>query len=198
VIVEQLVKYLLYGAMVAFLLRVAPLRRMFHELPRPQPRILAAIFGLILFAQIVESKYDSYPFVKWAMYSSSDGDVTFFDYEGILADGSRRQFPVSRLLRIDQPLCPTCSKRLVWRLRDLGDDRHRAESDAERRELGERYDRALRAAWGVYAARHPDLDFEEVRVWRAHFLVADYVDASSIDRELVWSVPLGGEASDAE
>jgi hypothetical protein len=198
VIVEQLVKYLLYGAMVAFLLRVAPLRRMFDELPRAQRRTLAAIFGLILFAQVVESKYDSYPFVKWGMYSSSDGEITYFEYEGILADGSSERFPLSRLLRIDQPLCPTCSKRLVWRFRDLGDDRYRAESDAERVEITERYERAMRAAWGVYAARHPEVDFEEVRVWRAHYFVADYVDASSIDRELVWSVPLGREVSDVE
>jgi len=198
VIVEQLVKYVLYGAMVVFLLRVAPLRRMFRELPRPQRRTLAAIFGLMLLAQVVESKYETYPFVKWAMYSSSDGEITYFEYEGVLADGSTKPFPLARLLRIYQPVCPTCSKRLVWRLRDLGDDRYRAESEAERLEATERYERAMRAAWSVHAARHPELDFEAVRVWRAHYRVADYVDASSIEHELVWTVPLGRETSDVE
>jgi hypothetical protein len=198
VLIEQLVKYLLYGLMLVFLLRVAPLRRTFEALPRRQRRLLAGLFGLMLFAQVVEAKYETYPFVKWGMYSDFSGRITYYEYRGVRPDGVEEPFPLARLLRIHQPLCPTCSKRLVWRLDDLADLRYEAETEAERAEAADLYERTLRAAWETFAARHPEAGYDEVRVFRGRTLVADYVDASSIERELAWTVDLDGEARRAE
>jgi hypothetical protein len=197
VLIEQLVKYLLYGLMIAFLLRVAPLRRSFEALPRRHRRLLAGLFGLILFAQVVESKYETYPFVKWGMYSDFSGRITYYEYLGVRPDGVEEPFPLARLLRIYQPLCPTCSKRLVWRLDDLAEERDEAETEAERAEAADLYDRTLRAAWAAYAARNPGVAYDELRVWRGRIVVADYVDASSIERDFAWRVPLGGETPGA-
>jgi hypothetical protein len=190
VLIQQLVKYLLYGLTVAFLFRLAPLRRMLEALPRRQRRLLLGLFALILFAQIVEAKYQTYPFVKWAMYDDFSGQVSYYEYIGVRPDGVEEPFPLARLLRIYQPICPTCSKRLVWRLDDLAEVRLQGESEAKRARAAGLYDRTVRAAWSVYAARNPEIEYDEVRVWRGHFRVADYVDASSIERELVWTVPL--------
>jgi hypothetical protein len=198
VLIEQLVKYLLYGLMIAFLLRVAPLRRTFEALPRKQRRLLAGLFGLIVFAQVVEAKYETYPFVKWGMYSDASDQNTFYEYLGVRPDGVEEPLPLAKLLRIYQPLCPTCSKRLVWRLDDMAELREEAETEAQRAEAADLYDRTLRTAWAVYAARNPGVQYDEVRVWRGHYVVADYVDASSIERELVWTVKLDGEVRGAE
>lgn len=197
-ILEQLAKYVLYGVMIAFLLRIAPLRRMADALPRRQRRVLAAIFGLILFAQIVESKYETYPFVKWGMYSGTSGEIEYFEYEGVRPDGTTATFPLAHLLRIHQPLCPTCSKRVVWQFRDMGNARLRAKSEAELAEIVDLYERSLRAAWGVYAARHPEADFTEVRVRYGEYAAADYVDEGSIRLEEVWTVPLRPETTDGD
>ena len=49
-LIEQIVKYLLYGLMIAFLFRLPPLRRIFEQLPRGHRRFLTAMFALILVA----------------------------------------------------------------------------------------------------------------------------------------------------
>jgi hypothetical protein len=196
-LVEQLIKYVLYGLMVAYLLRVGPLRQAFASLPRRHRRLLLWMFGLILFAQVIESKYQSYPFVKWGMYSDFSGKVTYYEYAGVRPDGVEEPIPLARLIRIYQPVCPTCSKRLVWRLDDLAKARVKGKTEAERTRAADLYDRTLRAAIGVYAQRNPGLSYEEVRVRRGFFRVADYVDASSIEYDLAWTVPLGG-ARDAK
>jgi hypothetical protein len=198
VLIEQLVKYLLYGIMIAFLLRATPLRRTFAALPRGHRCLLGGLFGLILVVQVVQAKYQTYPFVKWSMYSGFSGRTTYYEYRGVRPDGVEEPFPVARLLRIYQPFCPTCSKRLVWRLDDLADDRDGAETETARAAAADLYDRTLRAAWAAYAARHPEVEYREVRVWRGRYHVADYVDASSIERDLAWSVPLDREGRRAE
>jgi hypothetical protein len=198
VLIEQLVKYALYGAMVAFLLRVAPLRRTFAALPPVKRRLLLGLFGLVLLAQVVESKYESYPFVKWGMYSDSNERITYYEYFGVRPDGALEPFPLARLLRIDQPLCPTCSKRLVWRLEDLAKQRLSADTPAGRAAAADLYERTLRAAWAVYAARHPGVAYDAVSVWRGRWRVAEFPDASALEREPLWTVRLGGDRSHAE
>jgi hypothetical protein len=198
VLIEQIVKYVLYGLMIAFLLRRTPLRKIFEELPRRQRRFLATLFGLILLAQVIESKYQSYPFVKWGMYSSAASSITYYDYRGVRADGEVEAFPLAHLLRIAEPACPTCSKRLVWRLRDLAKRRFKAKSEEEGAEIADLYDRTLQAAWGQYWARNPSVEYQAVEVWRGRIKVADYQDESSIERDFAWRVPLGEGRGDAQ
>ena len=197
-LIEQIVKYVMYGLMIAFLFRLAALRGVFESLPRGHRHFLAAFFGLILVAQIIESKYESYPFVKWGMYSSAGKRVTYYEYQGVRADGGVEPFPLAHLLRIYEPACPTCSKRLVWRLRDLANERFDAESDAERAQAADLYERTLQSAWAQYAARNPRIEYDAVEVWRGRFTIANYLDASSIEREIVWRVPLGRGSGNAK
>ena len=86
----------------------------------------------------------------------------------------------------------------MWRLDDLATARVKAETERARAEAADLYDRTLRAAWGVYAARNPGVAYDEVRVWRGRYRVADYTGATSIEREFAWRVPLSQETPRAE
>lgn len=183
-------KYALYLLYVAFFVRSARLRSLYARLSRGQRRGVLALFGLVVIGQAAGLKYQSYPFVKWGMYSGFSPGTQFFEYRGVRPDGGEADFPVARLLRIHQPLCPTCGKRLTWRLKDLGNERYAAPPGPEREALAARYDELLRAAWRQHQRRHPDVELEAVDVWRARYDASQYVDASSIDRELVWRVSL--------
>jgi hypothetical protein len=198
VLIEQLIKYTMYGLMVAFLLRVAPLRRIFDALPLGHRRLLMGLFGLILLAQVIESKSQTYPFVKWGMYDDFSERVTYYEYVGVRPDGVEEPIPLARLLRIYQPVCPTCSKRLVWRLDDLARERSEGKTEAERAQATSLYERTVQAAWAVYAANNPGLQYHELRVRRSRFVVADYVDESSIERDFAWSVQLRDGVRDAQ
>lgn len=192
-------KVLIYLAFVALLVGYRPLREMFFALDPWRRGLLAGLFVLLLTGQIVAKKYPTYPFVKWGMYDEHSSRIKYFEYTGVRSDGSEAPFPIAHLIRTHSTSraieCPTCGKRLLWRLRELGKQRRKAPKGEERRALKQLYRDLLRGAWRTYKRRHPDADFEQVIVSRATLDVTDYVDESSIERERLWKVDL---LSDAE
>lgn len=190
-IASVVIRIALYLAIAYWLWSFEGPRKVLDALPPVQRRFLVGFFALFLLGQIVGLKYQTYPFVKWGMYSSFSGHVKYFEYAGVREDGVEELFPIARLVRIYDPLCPTCGKRFVWKLRNMGKERRKTEAGPELEDLIGDYEGLLRAGWAQYLKQNPDQTrYSELRVRFAHVRTADYVDESSIERELVWSVAL--------
>ncbi|MCZ6784308.1 MAG: hypothetical protein O7G30_13455 [Proteobacteria bacterium] len=184
----------IYLAYFRFFSSYQPLRKVLDALPRPQKIVIVTLFGLMALGQIIRSKHETYPFIKWGMYDELSTKVRYYEYRGVLPDGTEAEYPVSHLLRIPSPelsvLCPTCGKRFLWKLRDLGHDRRKLPPGPERDQAARSYDELLRAAWQQYQRRHPDAAFQSVRVFYRFVRTGEYTDESSISREYLWTVDL--------
>lgn len=192
-------KEVLYLLLLAYLLSIRPLRRLFSALSPSHRVFLVALFSTLFAVQWLEKKSDTYPFVYWGMYSDAGNVGTFFEFKGIRADGSEAEFPVADLLRVHSlRTCPTPGKRLPWLLRSLGERRYFAPDEEKRRKLADTYDRVVRSAWDVYRSRHPEADFVAVDVYMCEFRTDEYVNPSSIWRQRVWRVDLATDAPEGE
>ena len=143
----------------------------------------------------MRTKYETYPFVVWAMYAKAKSKMRVYEYEGIRADGTIERFPLVDMVRLDSlRTCPTSGKRFPWLMRNLADDFRDADTEAEASQLRVQYRRLLRSAYAQYQKRVHDSDFVSVRVWRLTCSSRDYVDKTSFERQLFDEVDLTAEA----
>jgi hypothetical protein len=135
------------------------------------------------------------------MYDESGDKAKWVEYQGIRADGSQTPFPIAHLVRTHSTPraleCPTCGKRLLWRMRGFTREMEDLPPGAERDEIFDLYQRTLRSAWLVYKERNPDADFESVRMYRKKLSVSDFREGHPEVSEFLWEVDLepGGEES---
>jgi hypothetical protein len=192
-----LFRYLLYAAIVALIVTRPQLRQVLSDLDPRRRRYLKGIFALLLLGQCIGLKYQTYPFVKWAMYDDAGSSVDYIEYVGLRAGGGEAPFPVAQLVRTHSTAraieCPTCGKRLLWRLRGMTED---LEELPPGRHWDERWlllERTLRAAWGGYKQRHPEADFRSVRLYRVRTSVPDFRAGLPPERSLLFEVELEPE-----
>jgi hypothetical protein len=190
------VKELLYLVLVWFVVTRPQLRALWRQLDRPRQVFLALLFGLILIGQFSAQKYPTCPFVKWGMYASGSSRVRYVEYRGVRSDGSEAPFPIERLVRTyTTPRaieCATCGKRFLWRMRSFTNALEYLSPGPQRDEVWDLYQRTLRAAWQIYKRRHPEADFQSVRVFRNRTTVPDFENSQrdSITSTPLWQVTL--------
>jgi DNA-directed RNA polymerase subunit RPC12/RpoP len=189
-----LFRYVLYSVIIVFFRRRPELRRVLADLDLRRRRYLIVLFTLVVFGQMSSLKYQTYPFVNWGMYAESGSVVKFVEYRGVRSDGSEAPFPVAHLVRTHSTAraieCPTCGKRLLWRLRDLTKVMEKTRSKRKRDAAADLYERTLRAAWRGYKERNPDADFESVRMYRNRTRVKDYRAGRPIESTFLWEIEL--------
>jgi len=192
-------RIVLYAAIVGFLVTRPQLRRVWSQLDTKRRRFLGGLFVLLVAGQVVGLKYETYPFVKWGMYDGAGSTVKYVEYAGVRADGSEAPFPVAHLIRTHSTSraieCPTCGKRLLWRLRGMVKDREKLDPGKRLDEVVRLHDRTLRAAWKVYHQRHPELDFQSVRLYRVRTTVSDFRAGRPMERQFLFEVDLTSERS---
>lgn len=187
-------RYVFYAAIVAFVVTRPELRRVWSQLDQPRRRFLGTLFVLLLLGQASGLKYATYPFVKWGMYDEAGSNVKWVEYRGVDSKGSEIPFPIAQLVRTHTtPLaleCPTCGKRLLWRMRRFTKDMEDLPPGPERDAIFDLYQRTLQAAWLVYRQRRPDADFVSVRMFRNRTTVDDYRAGLPHSSDFLWEVDL--------
>lgn len=188
-------KEVLYLCFLLFLYSLRPVREAFKALDKTRRRALVLLVLILVGVQVRKTKYETYPFILWAMYSNSRTSMRFYEYEGTRADGTVERFPLVDMVRLDSfSTCPTPGKRLPWRMRNLADDIRDEDEGAERSEMMDLYRRTMRAVYAGYRDLNPSADFESVRVWRLRCKTNKYVDKTSFTRELFGDFDLTPEA----
>src|SRR5262245_44263877 len=132
----------------------------------PYRLFLATLVALLLGAQLRGRSDETFPFVKWAMYSRRPAaQPRYYDYTAVLQSGQEAPLEVSRQF-------PTLSRKLLYNLdrmtRRIAYDPDGSGGQAERA----RYENTLRAVARMYTFYHADDPVRAIRVWQCTIPIA--------------------------
>jgi hypothetical protein len=174
---------LIYLLLLAALVAARPLRRTFMQLALHQRVILGLLVLLVFGAQMAAFESQTYPFVRWAMYSKNVSGADWFQYRGVRLDGVEEPLPLADFVRV-------LGKRYAFRLRLLASHVSEAETEAERREAWELYERTLRAGLEVYQRRHPQQRWRVIEVSRCETDLAGVRRGEPVPCDFLWQLDL--------